>query len=272
MRLAALLPSNSIEHVQTLLPERRTTFATSFEELGEVLSIERPGAVLVDPHSDGDQTDAVVEMISRYPRARFIAYVQRTALSLRAVFRLSKHGLEDVFVHPVRPSDSRFLNTIRKIEADTLALDVLAAAEGKLAQLTPELEEVIFDLFRRPYRYESVSDLAAEARISIRGLYRELERCECASARKLISMAKVIHGFSYLQCSPRAIGEVARKLGYSTQDSFSKHMLQHLGMRPTAITSTITPESALLHLIEAVQKPSQLDRRSSRWLPKRIAQ
>lgn len=268
MLFAALLPEHSARHLQAILPPRQTLFATSCVELGELLSTGSFAAALVDPQADGTNTEAVVGIIRRYPRARFIAYVQRTAPSLSAVFTLSKEGLEDVFVHPVKGNDPRFLNVIAKIEADTLASDVLAAAESKLQPLAPAVITALHDLFRRPYRYVSTTDLANEAGMSLRCLHRALKKSDLGTARGLIAMAKVIHGYSSLCSSAGTVRQVSTKLGYAAPDTFSRNMLEHLGIRPTNITH-MSADKALLHLIETLHKPAALQRRSMGWSPKR---
>jgi hypothetical protein len=257
MRLAALLPLESIDHVQKLLSVRQTAFTTSHIELGELLRAHPIEAVLIDPQANGDKTDVIVGMMRRYRRARFIAYVKQTGPSLRAVFRLSSEGLDDVFLHPVEPGDQRFRNAIDRIEADSLASDALAAVEHRFEQLPPPVMEAVLDLFHRPYRYQSSTDLADEAGISIRSLYRALEDADFATARQLISMAKVIHGYCYLRAWPATVGWVSSKLGYPTVDAFDRDMLRYLRIRSTGI-GTITREHALLHIIEEFHKPREV--------------
>jgi AraC-like DNA-binding protein len=259
MAFAALLPKHSAEHVRSILPRTPITFANTWDELSKLLRSHAYDGALIDPETAGDNT-AAAKIINEYPRVHIFAYVEPTASSLRKTFRLSKQGLEDVFVHPVRSTDQRFLNAIEKVRGDNLASDVLAAVEEKLRGLPLSVLIAVRDLFRRPYRYQNAKDLANEAGISLRGVHRALQKAEFCTPRTLITMAKVIHGCCYVHRSQTAIQEVSNKLGYRKSELFSTHVRKHLGMRPSNLRRRLNSGELLLSLIEGLYKPAALRR------------
>jgi AraC-like DNA-binding protein len=256
MRFVGFLPRQSAEHIQRILRRTGPEFVTSFDELSEIFRKEAVDAALIDPQANGDNTDAFLGIIRSHPRARFIAYVQRTPAALHAILRLSQHGVEDVFVHPEKADNPRFVNTIRRIEADSLAAELLSTAETKLQALDPPLLAAVIDLFHRPYCYAFANDLADQAGISIRSLYRALEKADFATARQLLNVAKMVHAYSYLRHSPTTIRAVSSQLGYRRPEALSNAMLTHLGIRTVGFDRMMKPNQALLHLIEALRKAS----------------
>ena len=260
MPLVALLPKHSADHIRNILPRTPITFASTWDELGKLLRSDTFEAALIDPQTGGDNTVAALGIVNHHPRTHVFAYVEPTAPSLRAIFRLSKHGLEGVFVHPVRAADKRFLSAIEKISGDSLASDVLAAVEPKLQGLPLPVLTSVRDLFHRPYRYQTATDLATEAGISPRGVYRALNKAQFCTPRTLITMAKVIHGCCYIHGSATPIREVSSKLGYRKSELFLTHVREHLGIRASSLRRRVNSNELLLPLIEGLYKPAALRR------------
>jgi len=258
MRLMALLPPHSAEHVRRILPRTEIAFANTWDALSNSLRTGAFCSALIDPQTGGDNTVTALRVVGRHPQAHIFAYVDLTATSLRAIFKLSKCGLEDVFVHPVRAGDKRFLNAIENVNAETLASDVLAAIDVKLRKLSPRVMGAVFDLFRRPSRYQSSADLASEADVSVRSIYRELNEADLGTPRRLITIAKVIHGYSYVVGSSTTIREACDKLGYTEPEVFSAHMRQHLGAGLSSLRNAGSSGEHLLTLIEDLFKPGAL--------------
>lgn len=266
IRFAALLPAQSAEHVRRILPQTSIVFARSWDELSELLGTRTFRGALIDPQISGEDTRAALRIVRHYPRTHIFAYVEATAPSLQAIFRLSKYGLDDVFVHPVKAGDKRFLNAIEKVSGDQLASDVLTAVECKLQVLPAPILHSILDLFRRPYRYQHACDLASECGVSIRSLYRAMYKANLGTPRKLITMAKAIHGCCYVQNSATTLREASAKLGYSQSEMLSSHIREHLASRPSRLRQLVSTDELLIRLIEGLNKPPELhlDRRARR--------
>ena len=235
-------------------------FADSWSELHKLLRADAFAGALIDPQAGGDHTASALQIVRQNPGAHVFAYVAPTPESLLSILTLSKHGLEDVFVHPVRLGDKRFVNAMEKVSGDRMASDVLGAVDGKLRVLDFGVMAAVLDLFHRPYRYQTAADLASQAGISVRCLYRALREAEFGTPRKLITMAKAIHGYCYVFAAGAQVREVRDKLGYGSSKAFSAHILEHLGIRASRLRRRMDREELVLRLIEDLNKPRDLRR------------
>ena len=209
-----------------------------------------------------------MRILARYPSTPMLAYVEMSAQNMHAVFRLSAHGLQGVFLHPVRPGDRRFLNAMEKIAGDKLASDVLAAIDSKLNALPHSVRTAVIDLFHRPYRYTDSSDVATAAGMPMRSLYRAFSKAELRTPRELVAMAKSIHGYSFVHRTATTIREATKKVGYNEPAIFSKHVRRYLGDYPSALRSLPSSEPIVMSLLETLYKPRALGRRLSAPLSK----
>lgn len=258
--LAALLPVRFAEHIRRYFPLTPIAFVQRWDDLDRLLNTGSFLGALIDPRATDDGIEAALRIIARHPNTRMLAYVEMSAANIHAVFRLSTRGLDDVFLHPVRPSDRRFQNAIEKIAGEKLASDVLAAVDSKLKQLPDGVRTAIFDLFYRPYRYIDSSDVATAAGVPIRSLYRALSKAQLPTPGELVAVAKSIHGYSLVRHTSTTIREATQKVGYSEPAIFSKHVRKHLGDYPSVLRSLPSSEPILICLIETLCKPRALRR------------
>jgi AraC-like DNA-binding protein len=258
MRLLALLPPHFANHVRRILPRTEIAFASTWDELSNSLRTGAFCIALIDPQTGGDNTATALRVVGHHPQAHIFAYVDPSPPSLQSIFKLSKCGLEDVFVHPVRTGDKRFLNAIENVSAESLASDVLAAIDLKQRTLSPRVMAAVFDLFRRPCRYQCSTDLAIEAGVSVRSIYRALNEADLGTPRRLITIAKVIHGYSYVVGSSATLREACDKLGYTEPKVFSAHLRQHMGAGLSSLRKAGSSGEHWLTLIEDLFKPGAL--------------
>jgi AraC-like DNA-binding protein len=168
--------------------------------------------------------------------------------------------LRNVVVQRDFKTEAGLLKAIESGAGQGIGFDLLAAIETKLAVLPPRVTDAIADLFSRPARYETASDLAHEAEIPVKQLYREFSKATLRSPKKLVACAKTIHGYGYLRFTNYPEGAVRKKLGYSDQQCFSRQVASVLGCRPRELRNALSPEELLLHLIEWMYRPSGLNR------------
>ena len=257
-QLAALLPKHATDHIQRIVPRTVIVPTKTWDELGGLLRTHVIRGALIDPRRGADDTTAALGLIAQNPRAAIFAYVEPNARSLLDVFALSKGGLEDVFLHPVRANDMRFLNAMEKICGSCLASDVLVAIDNRVRALPWPVRRAVRDVFNRPRRYQTATDLANEAGVSVRSLYRSLEGAEFVTPRKLITMAKVIHACGYLRESQHTIRDVSAKLGYAEPEALSIHVRTRVGVTPARVRTQADSEGLLLSFIEELNKPRGL--------------
>jgi AraC-like DNA-binding protein len=262
LELAALLPKRSADHIRRIVPETSIVFARGCDELRQILSTGLVACALIDPNTDGDNTVSLLDLMEKHPEARIIAYVEATPSSLQAVFRLSKHGLEQVFLHPVNPRDRRFLNAIENLSAHNLSYDLISALEPQLAALPLPIMGALVDVFRRPYRYKTANDIAYEAGVSTRSLYRAFQLVPFGPPKQTLAVAKVAYGYCNFCTGKQSIADLSHQLGYTKPFCFSNQVRHYLGNSPTDLRRTGNKADVFIALVESLCKPPALQRKA----------
>ncbi len=258
MSLALFVPPAVAVHLRQLFPGEEICAARSWSELEAFISASGVTAAVVDPCADGSMNiDSVIRLMSRARSVRFFACVPPTASQLQAVFKLSKHGLQDAFVHPTLNVDLRLFKSVTATNSDWLIGDFLARIETRLGALSPELFRTVRDLFDRPHRYRGVADIAAQAGMSVRKLYRRLDRGRIGTPTKLITAAKVLRGYAVLRSSNSTLGRISELVGFDSPRHFSRRTMTIFGCSPMTLRDEPDAEEIMLHLFDWVYHPSR---------------
>lgn len=212
---------------------------------------------LIDPAADGTMNLAAVERIlDRRRSIPIVAYVDLSNEKLKAIGALAKRGLSRAFVHPQRDEGVRILEITRRLPGDKLAYEFLGIVEARLALLEPHLFRAVQDLFERPHRYETAADIGRECGLSIKHLYRAFRKAQLSTPKKLVTTAKILRGYAYLQDTGELIRTVSRRLGYARPRVFSEQITEIFGYPPSRLRKNLDPSEVLLNLIEWLYKPT----------------
>jgi len=263
VNLAAFLPVDSADHIRSIVRHGDFLLARSWNELQGLIPQQRLDAVLVDPAADGSMKPGeVLALLRKYPSAPLVAYVPLSAGSLKAVFELSRHGLSRAMLHPARQEKVRRI--IEIVSANALISAFLGAIEPSLGKLRPAVLQTIQELFERPHRFESGADLALHAGVAVRELYRDFCLALLGTPKKLVVIAKLLRGYSYLRHSKASVQRVATKLGYSDKRVFTAHVGAVFGCSPIELRTCGDIDGAAMQLLDWFYKPSFLSQRSAR--------
>jgi AraC-like DNA-binding protein len=258
MALALFLPSEAACRFRELFPAEEVRAARSWTELESLLSQDRVIAAVVDPCADGAMnTDSVVRLMAARRSLPFFAYVPATAPHLQAVFALSKHGLHDAFVHSCLNVDMRLLRAVIRAQSGWLADDFLSRLETRLAALPPEIFRAVRDLFDCPHRYRGAVDIATQAGVSIRRLYRRLDSARIGTPTKLITAAKVLRGYGALRSSSATLEGVSDSIGFENCRQFSGRTKTIFGCSPKILRKESDSAEVILQLLEWLYQPSR---------------
>lgn len=260
MMIAALLPTPSVARLRRLIPRHELSLAASWKELDSLIS-EGVEVGLFDPTVHGFfNIGEAAEVIRKHSAARLIAYVRPTPQNLHAVFRLSKVGLQQVFVCQGTQCDTELANALERAGGNRIAFDLLASIESKLTHLTPRLSGALGDLFSRPRRYETAADLAHQAEIPVKQLYREFSQAGLRTPKEVVVLAKAIHAYGYLHFSQSPERLVRKKLGYSDSRCFLRHVASIFDCCPDQLRTHPDSDEVLVTLLEWMTKPACLRR------------
>jgi AraC-like DNA-binding protein len=255
MVIAAFLPNDSAQRVRSLLPRHDVRLAGSCREFESLL---RDGAriALIDPTAG--VTNGLSELTAvwlRHPNATLVAYVIPSPANLKAVFRMSRLGLSHVFVHNDLRTEAQMLSTIESLAGHHLAVDLLAAVETKLKTLPLAVHQAVIDLFEHPKRYDTGQDLARQAGVTTKQLYRDFTKAGLRPPKQLVLLAKTIHAYGYLHFGNLPSRLAQKKVGYRSADRFSRHTYSIVGCQPADLRGAINTDELLLRLIEWMFKP-----------------
>lgn len=238
-------------------------YAGSWAGLERTLATNAVRAVIVDPSFGPTDSKILLDVIRRHPQVSVIAYASLDAASLLAVARISRDGpmLYETLVHERDGTTHRLAQVIERANANTLVTEVLGPLEVGLAQLPESVQRTLFDLFARPARYSSVSDLATESHVTLQTLYRGFEKARIGTPRKILTVAKVCRGYSLLRDSGVLVGAVAARLGYVRMRTFCENCSEVFGCGPSQLRVPSDQKEVALNILDWLYKPGWRKRR-----------
>jgi AraC-like DNA-binding protein len=234
--LAAFLPLASAEYLQDIVPAQALTLANSWLHLHSLVASVSFDMVLLDPGADGRiNIEAAIDILGASKFAPVVAYVSPSPVNLKAVFELSKNGLAQVHLHPLGNRELEFRRTIENVSDRSLVQELLSRLEPALGRLPFTIVRAIDDLFRRPYRYDTGSDLARQSNVPVKRLYRLCGTTCIGTPKRLVTVAKMLRGYTYLRRWNLSVPCVSQKLGYSSTKLFAANSEAIFGCSPAKL-------------------------------------
>ena len=256
MAIAAFLASDTTQFLRDGISAAEIHFARSWKDLESQIQRPRVDLVLLDPCADGAlRIPAVTEVLNRYPTIPVAAYCTLRYENFHALLTLYQRGLAHVFLHPLRDNGKSLLEMSRRLGARRLAYQFLATIETRLVTLEPRLLCAVLDLFERPHRYETGADIGRQCQLHPRYVYRALQKANIGTPKKLVTVAKVLHAFSYLSQSTESVASISKTLGYSRPQLFSVQVTETLGCSASKLRRDANVLEIETQLIEWLYRP-----------------
>lgn len=256
MTIAAYLTPRQIDVVTQVLGRANLFRARSWEDLDWRLGNAGATLALIDPAADGSMNVcAAIRILTCHGSTPVVAYVTLTYENLSAVARLSRHGLAGVLLSPQEDDGAELHKLLKRFTGDRVAHGFLALVEARLRGLEPRLFVAVQDVFERPERYKTATDIARESNLSTKHLYRAFKKAQLGTPRKLLTAAKVLRGFAYLQERTEPIHCVCTKLGYSGTRAFSIQVRKIFGCSPSDLRRVPKSRHILEYVFEWLYKP-----------------
>ena len=255
MVLAAFVPAPVVSNLRKVAADDTIVFARSWEELESIARFQAPSVLVLDPAADGTMNcAAVIRLMRSSPATPALAYVTLTGKNVRAVVELSKHGLTDAVLHS--PSDPiQFQKALDRARAHSHARELLGWMERPLSILPPSVRRALLDVFQRPYRYCTASDIAIQGGVSTKSLYKMFRNAELGSPKHFLIVAKLFCGHTYLRESGLSVGQAAAKIGCPHTSSFTKYCLEVFGCPSSVLAREPSREEVMKALLEWIYKP-----------------
>ncbi|HEX8850133.1 MAG TPA: DNA-binding response regulator [Gemmatimonadaceae bacterium] len=233
-----------MSHLRIVLgEEHQLTPVAGWEELEGTVRRRPADIAVVDPTQPGTLRVAETALLRRrYPSVRIVVYTQLSPSAMRVVVELAKEGLEHVVLHRFDDEPRRFGELLSQLPGHTLGEMLLERLRESLEKTPPRVAGAIGRMLRSPRKYSAVDDLAADAGMTRRQLYRVLEGAGFTSPRLLVQASRVVRAFAYLRDPGRMLEDVSAKLGYSEPRVLNRVMLELAGMRPLESRGGVEPE------------------------------
>jgi AraC-like DNA-binding protein len=213
-------------------------------------------ALFLDPAIlESTRSDYSAELLKR-GLVPHIGFVTLDAKNVHSVLNFPNPGLTACFVYPLERNESeRLRHFVETLHARKLWTRFLAMQEPSVGRLPAALLAAILNMFERPCRYDCASDLALQARVDRRSLYRNFDAVHVGSPRKLLVVARIIHAYAYLRQQALTVHEVAAKVGYERVETLVEHCEDILGCVPSDLRAELREDELLRQLLEWYCKP-----------------
>lgn len=267
MSIAVFLPPHQLAHIKhVFVAEDEFFVADSWKALEKMIRVEPITVVILDPAADGVmRVDAVAALLNRFPSLPVVGYVQLNAAAFAAIAQLSRRGLQHVVLHRFDDSKERLQQTISRVNANPPSQRMLALLAPYLEKVPLAVARAVRDMFERPHRFANVYDIAEAADLPPVSVYRSLENAGIATPKKLLMVAKLTRGLTYLRDPGYTVREVALKLGYRHARILTSHALEVFNVTPSRVRSRLTDDDAIAMLIRWIDLPDSSIKPRQRW-------
>lgn len=255
MHVVALLPRNLLAHLRLVLGDSHSlgTVADA-AELHSLLRVGDADLLVVDPAvSEGEQSEAIEEIIARHSSLPVIVYTALAPTSMRLVVRLARLGVQHVVLNRFDDEPRRFLELIERVPAHPLAELMLEELATQLQTLPVVLARAIEQLVRSPSRARNSRELATMAGMTLRTVYRYLTPVGL-QPRHLLVCARLLRAYTYLRGTQSRLKEVALKLGYADPGLLSAQLRDWTGHTPKDIRRSVSPEEFVRLIAEHLRR------------------
>jgi AraC-like DNA-binding protein len=230
--VVAFLPRSLLAHLRLVLGANHSlTPVFSWGELHATVKHLVTDVVVADPGASGIlEVEPLEEIHRQFPTLPVILYTTLAPAGIKAIIRLAKSGVDQVVLSRFDDEPRRFLMLIESIPGIALGDRFLTELKEPLAALPVPVARAIQQLVRSPSRFKNAQDLANEAGVNLRTLYRNLETAGILSPRSLVVSARLLRAYAYL-CDPgRSMKDVAAKAGYSSPWQLTQQLREMVGL------------------------------------------
>lgn len=265
MEVAAFLPPPLLSHLRNVVGQDHSLLAVdSWTALTEVVRRSLVDVLVVDPSADGmTRSVEIASLLQRFPSVPVVLYMVLAPPALQAVVSLGRFHLDQVVLYRYDDEPRRFRELLERQPGNTVGEAVLARLGPALARMDQRLAEAVDRLFRQPQHFTTVHDLARDAGLMMRAVYRQCERAGLASPRMLVMGARLTRAFVFMRDPGYTIEDITVKMGYSAPRMFTRHMKVATGWLPSEVRSSVSPSQLVQRLVDALY-PSEAGAPSGR--------
>jgi AraC-like DNA-binding protein len=233
----------------------------------EVLAAIRSRPVelaVVDPLLSGEARSQEIERLRvLFPSLPLILYTTLTPRSAGVLLALGQRGIQHVVFAHYDDHPARLREVLAQEEARSSSRQLLDQLAGALAPLPSQLRWVLEEALRAPGDVQTVTQVAARARVDRRTCERWFMRVGLPSPRHFLAAARVLYAHRLLQDPGFTIEDVAKRLGYAQAKTLQLHARAYLGLTAGEMRLSLSPEEALERVVQRFLTPQRIQALSS---------
>jgi AraC-like DNA-binding protein len=233
--------------------EHRIVLVESQSAVIAAAGLARTSMIIADPSSDnGTTTDLMIDLCERFRPITVAAYTRLTPEVVGKLLRLAAVQLSDVVLADHDDTPARLASLVEQASAAPLTRLVIERLDLQLTNTPAPLRSSIRLLFRNPLRYRTASDLAADAGMPRRTLYRHLRSAGINSPRLLVASGRVTRAVCMLANGGRTIRHVAEQLRFSRPELLSDLVEEVTGLPLRVLRSGFEPSALAASIVDRV--------------------
>ncbi|HYK83388.1 MAG TPA: helix-turn-helix domain-containing protein [Gemmatimonadales bacterium] len=225
----------------------------------EVLAAIRSRPVelaVVDPLLSGEARSQEIERLRvLFPSLPLILYTTLTPGSAGVLLALGQRGIQHVVFAHYDDHPMRLREVLGQEEARSSSRQLLDQLAGALAPLPSQLRWVLEEALRAPGDVQTVTQVAARARVDRRTCERWFMRVGLPSPRHFLAAARVLYAHRLLQDPGFTIEDVANRLGYAQAKTLQLHARHYLGLTAGEMRLSLSPDEALQRVVQRFLTP-----------------
>jgi AraC-like DNA-binding protein len=257
MLVLAAVPDAQYHRVRRAAGARFTVLhALSWDVVLAAIRSRPVELAVVDPLLSGEARSQEIERLRvLFPSLPLILYTTLTPRSAGVLLALGQRGIRHVVFLHYEDHPARLRELLGQEEARSSSRQLLDQLAAGLAPLPSQLRWVLEEALRAPGEVQTVTQVAARARVDRRTCERWFTRVGLPSPRHFLSAARVLYAHRLLQDPGFTIEDVASRLGYAQAKTLQLHARHYLGLTAGEMRLSLTPDEALARVAQRFLTP-----------------
>lgn len=155
---------------------------------------------------------------------------------------------------PLRHPDRDLREAVLRVGSRRLSNEILRFMERSLITLAPTLLRAVIDLFSNAHRYRTAEDIALQAGVPLKTVYREFVRADLGTPKRMLVVAKVVRGYIALRDIAENFPALSTQLGYARSTDLAKQIREVLGCSPLQVRTDERADEVIRALLDWLYK------------------
>ena len=188
-------------------------------------------AVLVGPAAaDGDNSPGMARLVRACAGGALVAVVGSWTPGLpERLLAFGSYGIRDV-VDVTRADELSRLRIILDRPEWEVSQRIEEMIRPSLAHATEEMQYFVSSLIRLAPSLSSTKSLAAQLGVRCNSMASRFFRARLPTPKKYLATARLLYVAAALEASRTSVAQAARRMNYSSPQSFARHVREQLGV------------------------------------------